>query len=81
MFVAVEFITCTLCTVSMLCVYLAVHQQDMADTMPYDDNATFDNSSMNESPYFVHEPSSNSSMNKSTRVIIVASVPFYSVII
>lgn len=43
----------------------------MSDTAA-DDTAVFMDSSVNESPYFVHEPSANSGMKKSARVSLAA---------
>jgi len=51
----------------------AADQQEMTDAAS-DDCDMFNNSSMNESPYFVHEPSSSSGMKKSAKVSYTGSI-------
>ena len=52
----------------LLCTTAAVDQQTTSTTMADDDDAMFMNSSTNESPYFVHEPSRSSGGRKTAKV-------------
>jgi len=61
----------------LLCMNAAVDQQEMTSTVDHD-TAMFMNSSMNESPYFVHEPSSSSNMQKSAKVSHTMSIMLLS---
>jgi len=56
------------CVAVWLCVVAIDQQEVTADCDDMDTGLFMNSSSVNESPYFVHEPSSSSSVKKSARV-------------
>lgn len=62
-------LVCTACCdLYAVFVYTVTDQQDVMSDAAVDDDAMFMDSSVNESPYFVHEPSTNGSVKQSAKV-------------